>query len=173
MSGLRLVAAAPTPAQRRAEFGGDHDLDEGGAQRGPRPAAVRPGRRWVCGPSRAARADRGRAGRRPSIAPALADAGYGAWTGRTLEQVDPLPWLTDPHFAPPGGESLAAVRARAGAWLDGQAGRDLVAVAHTTVVRALLAHALGLSATGIWQVEVAPLAVLRLTHRAGRWHLHL
>jgi broad specificity phosphatase PhoE len=63
------------------------------------------------------------------------------------------------------------VRQRAGAWLDAQAGRNLAAVAHSTVVRAAVAHALQLPADGIWAIEVAPLAVIRLTHRAGRWHL--
>jgi broad specificity phosphatase PhoE len=98
---------------------------------------------------------------------------YGDWTGHTLDQIDPTLWLTDPTFAPPGGESLIAARQRAGAWLDTQAGQTLIAVAHTTIVRAALAHALDLPPDGIWRLDIAPLTALRLTHRAGRWHLHL
>jgi len=174
VTGLLLVAAALTPAQRRAEFGGDHDLDEGGlhAAQAQKPAFTRTGT-WVAGPSNAARQTATALGGTPVIAPELADVDYGDWTGRTLDQVDPTPWLTDPRFAPPGGESLAVVRHRAGTWLDAQAGRTLIAVAHATVVRAALAHALDLPADGIWRLDIAPLAALPLTHRAGRWHLRL
>ncbi len=180
MSGLRLVAAAPTPALRRAGFGGDDDLDPGGraAAAALRPAFTR-APAWVCGPSRAARQTTAALGGRPAVAAGLADVDHGTWTGRTLDQVaadDPAAlhtWLTDPAAAPHGGESLTAVRTRAGAWLDAQAGRTLVAVAHPAVVRCALAHALRLPATGMWQLDVAPLAVAHLTHRAGHWHLHL
>ena len=108
----------------------------------------------------------------------LADPDYGRWDGLTLDDVagtDPEglgAWLTDPQAAPHGGESLAAVRLRVGAWLDLQAGRDLVVVAHPVLVRAALVHALGLPDAAVWQLDVAPLSVTRLTHRAGRWHVH-
>jgi broad specificity phosphatase PhoE len=171
---LRLVAAALTPAQRRAEFGGDHDLDGGGRRAAETlaPFFARTGP-WAAGPSKAARQTAAALGGTPVIAAELADVDYGDWTGRTLDQIDPAAWLTDPDFTPPGGESLAALRRRAGTWLDAQAGRTLVAVAHTTVVRAALAHALDLPADGIWRLDIAPLAALDLTHRAGRWHLRL
>jgi broad specificity phosphatase PhoE len=180
VTGLRLVAAAPTPALRRARFGGDDDLDDDGrnAALALRPTLPRTGV-WVSGPSRAARQTARALGGEPADAPGLADIDHGTWTGRTpddLAAADPAAlhaWLTDPGFAPPGGESLAAARRRAGAWLDAHAGRTLVAVAHPAVVRCALAHALHLPAAAVWQLDVAPLAVLHLTHRAGRWHLHL
>ena len=174
MTALLLVAAALTPAQRRAEFGGDHDLDEGGHRAAScmAPAFAR-ARTWTAAPSKAARQTATALGGTPTIAPELADVDYGDWTGHTLDQVDIAPWLTDPGFTPPGGESLTDVRTRAGAWLDAQAGHTLVAVAHATVVRAALAHALGLPPDGIWRLDIAPLTALPLTHRAGRWHLRL
>ena len=60
MSGLRLLAAAPTAALRRAVFGGDDDLDEGGQRAalalseadGPDLGGRADG--WVCAPSQAA-----------------------------------------------------------------------------------------------------------------------
>lgn len=183
MSGLRLVAAGHTGALRRAVFGGDDDLDAGG--RNAARAVHLPGRagRWVCAPTRAARSTvRALAGPDPAEEPRLveeprlADPDYGTWVGRTLGDLDPVSlsaWLTDPAAAPHGGEPLAAVTARAGSWLDEQTGRDLVAVAHPVVVRAVLAHALGLPSGGIWRLDVAPLAVCRLAHRSGRWHLFL
>ena len=170
MSALRLVAAAHTPALRRAVFGGDDDLYEGG-RNAARARRGLPGP-WVCAPSRAARQTvHELGGSDPVIAAQLADADYGTWTGRGLTEVALGDWLTDPHAAPHGGESLAAAGARAGRWLDGQAGRAVTAVAHPTVVRALLAYALGLSPDGLWRFDVAPLSVSRLTCRAGRWHL--
>lgn len=180
MSGLRLVAAALTPDQRRARFGGDQDLDAGGvnaalAVRRCLPRAAH----WVAAPSKAATQTAAALGGDPTPVPALADVNYGSWTGFTLEQVagsepDRLQdWLTDPGAAPIGGESLSAVRTRVGVWLDAHAGARLVAVAHATVIRAALAHALRLPADGMWQLDVAPLTIVRLTHRAGRWHLHL
>ena len=172
MSGLRLVAAAPTPALRRAVFGGDDDLDEGG--RNAALAAPRLPGPWVCAPTRAARQTvAALGGSDPAQTPALSDPDYGTWTGRALTDVQPGDWLTDPAAAPHGGEPLTAVISRAGRWLDGQQGRTVTAVAHPTVVRAALCHALGLPADRIWRLDVTPLAVCRLAHRADRWHLRL
>ncbi|MGK5681565.1 histidine phosphatase family protein [Actinoplanes sp. URMC 104] len=172
MSRLRVVAAAHTPSLRRAVFGGDDDLDEGGRNAAlalcPFPTAGP----WVCAPSAAAAQTASALGATSfAVAAELADIDYGAWTGRGLADVDLADWLTSPDATPHGGESLTAVTARAGRWLDAQAGRTLTAVAHPAVVRALLASALGLPADGIWRLDVAPLSVSWLTHRAGRWHL--
>jgi broad specificity phosphatase PhoE len=172
VSGLRLIAAGHTPALRRAVFGGDDDLDEGGRNAAlALPPLPDP---WVCAPTRAARQTAAALGAVDVTEdPRLSDPDYGSWTGRAITDVMLGDWLTDPSAAPHGGESLTAVRARAGAWLDDQAGRPLTAVAHPTVVRAVLCHALDLPADGIWRLDVAPLAVCRLTHRASRWHLSL
>ena len=170
MSGLLLVAAAHTPGLRRAVFGGDDDLDEAGRNA----ARARPGLTgpWVCAPSRAAaQTVHELGGTDPLVAPELADVDYGTWTGRGLGDVELGDWLSDPHAAPHGGESLAAAGRRAGRWLDAHTGRQVTAVAHPTLVRALLAYALGLGPDGLWRFDVAPLSVSRLTHRAGRWHL--
>jgi broad specificity phosphatase PhoE len=177
VNGIVVVAAAPTPALRRAQFGGDHDLDVGGANAAHALRGAIPGHHWLAAPTRAATSTARALGHYPHPEPALTDPDYGAWTGRTLDDLDPAlqhAWLTDPTTTPPGGESLTAVIHRAGAWLDTHTGsRDTVAVAHPTVVRAALTHALGLPPAGIWQLDVAPLSATRLHHRAGRWHLHL
>lgn len=171
MSGLRIVAAAHTPSLRRAMFGGDDDLDEGG-RNAALARSLSPAPSWVCAPSRAAAQTAQALGATTiTVAPELADVDYGTWTGRRLDQVDPGDWLTSPDAAPHGGEPLTAVTTRAGHWLDRQAGTSVTAVAHPTVVRALLAYALGLPPDGVWRLDVAPLSVSRLTHRAGRWHL--
>ncbi|GAB1691824.1 histidine phosphatase family protein [Krasilnikovia sp. M28-CT-15] len=182
MSGVRLLACAPTPALRAAVFGGDGEPDEAGLRATQSLAGQRgltadvP---WLCGGSVAATATARALGRAATAVPALADPDFGRWSGATLETVaarDPAAvqaWLTDPGAAPHGGESLAAVAARVGAWLHGPAQGPVVAVAHPVVVRAAVACALGLPAAALWRLDVAPLALVRLTCRAGRWHLHL
>ncbi|MFI7545481.1 histidine phosphatase family protein [Actinoplanes sp. NPDC049599] len=189
MSGLRLLAAATTPALRRAVFGGDDDLDEGGLRAAlalsdpDGPDLGGRADRWVCAPSQAALQTARALGHDdpghddPVVERALADPGYGSWTGLGLGDVagrDPeglQAWLTDPGAAAHGGESLTAVRKRVGAWLDTQAGQRTVAVAHPVVIRAALTHALGLPDAAVWQLDVAPLSLIRLTHRTGRWHV--
>lgn len=184
MSGLRLLAAAATPALRRAVFGGDDDLDEGGLRAAlalSDPAGPDLGGRadsWICAPSQAAlQTARALGHDNPKVEHALADPGYGTWAGLGLGDVagtDPeglQAWLTDPATAPHGGESLAALRTRVGAWLETQVDQRVLAVAHPVVVRAALTHALGLPDAAVWQLDVAPLSLTRLTHRAGRWHV--
>lgn len=109
---------------------------------------------------------------------ALAEADFGRWAGRTLADVaagapdDVTAWMTSPDAAPHGGESLAALVARVGAWLDAQAhaepGRVLV-VTHGGVVKAALVHALGAPLEAFWRLDVAPLGVTELHAHDGRW----
>jgi broad specificity phosphatase PhoE len=171
VNGLRLVAAGPTPSLRRALFGGDDDLDQGGRSAARTMQIAGP---WVCAPSKAAQQtvlELG--GTNALLEPALSDPDYGTWTGRALSEVDATTWLTDPDAAPHGGESLSAVRARTGAWLDRHTTATLTVVAHTTILRALLAYALKMPPDGIWSLEVAPLSVSHVTYRADRWHLSI
>ncbi|MFJ4775388.1 histidine phosphatase family protein [Streptomyces sp. NPDC088762] len=101
----------------------------------------------------------------------------GEWAGRTLDEVaaaDPAAvhaWLTDPHYAPPGGESVAALIARVGAELDGLAAATHRAEVEQAVVRAAVVHALELPAATFWRLDVRPESVTTLTGRAGRWNL--
>lgn len=114
--------------------------------------------------------------------PGLAQCDFGAWTGRTLDEVladDPdavTAWLSDPEANPHGGETLAALVARIGTWLDGLTTAiptvpGLLAIADHTVVRAALAHALGAGAQTIWRFDVAPLTRAELAGEPGRWSL--
>jgi broad specificity phosphatase PhoE len=178
VSGLRLLATAPTPALRAARFGGDDDLDEGGRAAALALPPLGRGDLWVCAPSRAARETAQALGHSAIVEPSLTDADFGTWTGLSLDEValaDPKglrEWLTDPASVPHGGESLAAVRDRAGGWLDAMAHQRAVVVVHPLLVRAALAHALRVPPEALWSIEVAPLALVRLTNRSGRWHVH-
>jgi broad specificity phosphatase PhoE len=187
-----LVTAAPTAGLRRAVFGGDDDLDEGGLRAalvlaggpdGTGPLGRAAGRRVdvLSSPARCAVQTARAAGREPVIDTALADCGYGRWDGLALaDVVDMEPdavhaWLGDPAAAPHGGESFRDVVTRVGRWLDVLAGeqRSIVAFTHATVVRAALVHALHVPPAAFRQLDVAPLSLTRLRARGGRWTLHL
>lgn len=101
-------------------------------------------------------------GRAPAIEPALREMNWGLWEGQRRTDL-----LADPHsdyrpiedwgwhYAPPGGESPADVRARVLPWAKELTG-DVVAVCHIGVMRVLLACAHG------WDFDgPAPFAVKR------------
>ncbi|MET8230664.1 histidine phosphatase family protein [Micromonospora sp. NPDC005298] len=183
---LRLVAHGHTAAQRRARFGGTDDgLDEGGlrAALAQAPAEGRRGRTRVCvsSPALAALQTAEALGLAPTVEVALSDCDHGHWTGRSLDEIaaeEPRAlreWLSAPDAAPHGGESVAALRSRVGHWLDGQRGRGrrITAVTHPLVIRVAVVHALGLPLATYRQVDVEPLAIVRLTDHGSRWHLRL
>ncbi|GLF97856.1 histidine phosphatase family protein [Streptomyces yaizuensis] len=180
---LALITPATTAALREARFEADVPLDAAG-ERAARAAAAGLPRadRAVCGPSRRCRETAAALGLRVSGAPtaaALADWDLGRWRGRTLAEVSGAEpdavgqWLGDPAAAPHGGESLTALLARVGAWLDGltPGGGALLAVVDPAVARALLTHALDLPPALFWRLDTAPLTLTELSARSGRWNL--
>ncbi|MEU8423206.1 histidine phosphatase family protein [Micromonospora sp. NPDC048835] len=187
---LRLVAHGHTAALRGARFGGaDDGLDEGGLRAALAPASSDAHRRGPLGvhdtclssPALAARQTADALGLLPTIVTALADCDYGTWAGLSLEEIAHTQpqalhdWLSAPESAPHGGESVTAVRERVGRWLDEQhrAGGRIVAVTHPLVIRVAVVHALGLPVATYRQVDVEPLAIVRLTSQGARWHLRL
>jgi broad specificity phosphatase PhoE len=115
----------------------------------------------------------------PTVEAALADGDYAAWAGRSLADVGAREpealrqWFEDPEAAPHGGESLAALRDRVGGWLDDRLapGVRTVAVTHPMVVRVAVVHALRLPTAALTRLDVAPLAVVRLSRHGSRWQL--
>ena len=118
-SRLLIIAHAETPGSREMVFG-DTSL----------PVATEPRwdirvERWVSAPDPACRATAEQIGSAVTIADDLAGGDFGRWTGRTLADVGTAEpeavatWLSDPYAAPHGGESLAAMVARVGTYLDG------------------------------------------------------
>jgi broad specificity phosphatase PhoE len=110
---------------------------------------------------------------------ALCDCDYGAWKGRTFEDVlarDPRAveaWLSDPSAAPHGGESLLSLTQRIAQWLDGEKAMDRrsILVTHPSIVRAAIVHAIDAPPKSFWRIDVAPLSVTRLSGTDGRWNL--
>ncbi|WP_146617958.1 histidine phosphatase family protein, partial [Rhodoplanes serenus] len=81
-------------------------------------------------------------------------------------------WRSGPDAAPEGGESLRALLARVGAWLDARmSARKLLAVTHPAVVRAAVVHVLAAPPSSFWQVDAGPLALVDLRHDGRRWAL--
>lgn len=100
----------------------------------------------------------------PGTAEQWAEAHFGAWEGRTVEQVlqqEPGAWETmvsDPRNAPPGGESLVDVRARVlQHWAElVLPGRTTVVVTHLTPIRVVVAEALATGHEAFARVLVLP-----------------
>ncbi|MFJ9692356.1 histidine phosphatase family protein [Kitasatospora sp. NPDC101183] len=176
-----FIAPAISADLREARFGGDAP---------PEPSALATARTAAGTLAPVARAWTAPAGRCLRTAEALglddataaeelADLDTGRWRGLRLDEVaaaEPgalAAWLADPEAAPHGGESVTALCARVGAWLDARApegGRTAV-VAEPAVVRAAVVHALGLPAAAFWRLDVRPLSATELSGRAGRWNL--
>ncbi|MEK8106021.1 histidine phosphatase family protein [Micromonospora sp. M12] len=186
---LRLVAHGHTAALRRARFGGTDGLDEGGLRAALAQAHAGPDSRGHLGvhdvcrssPAAAAIQTADALGLLPTTESALADCDYGGWAGRSIEETAVAQpqalheWLSTPDAAPHGGESVVVVRGRVGRWLDEQraSGQRIVAVTHPLVIRVAIVHALDLPMTAYRQVDVEPLAVVRLTSQGARWQLRL
>lgn len=128
-----------------------------------------------CSPALGARETAVAMGLTASVEPALADIDHGVWSGLAFADIDEsqmLVWLGDPTQGAPGGESMAAVQARVGGWLDdiARASGAICAITHATTIRAALAHALGLPLAATLAIDLAPLSRTLLSFN-GRWRL--
>jgi broad specificity phosphatase PhoE len=176
---LLLVRHAPTSATRAAGFPLDEPLDARGRADAAALAGALPARcEALSSPALRCLQTAEAAGvASPRVVAALAECDFGAWGGRTLEDVHAqapdavAAWMTDPAARPHGGESLATLAARVGAWLDGEAATDgwAVAFTHGGVVKAAVAHALGAPLEAFWRIDVAPLTITELHAHDRRW----
>jgi broad specificity phosphatase PhoE len=111
--------------------------------------------------------------------PLLRDCDFSRWTGRSLAEVqaespeEVAAWLQNPRAAPHGGESFADVMTRVGRWMDGLlAGHgSILAISHAMIIRAAIAHALGVGPETFRHIDIAPLTRARLSGGGGRWTL--
>jgi broad specificity phosphatase PhoE len=175
-----LICHGSTKAVRAARFPADEALDELGLKNIKALADALPdaGRCWTS-PERRTQQTARALGLNAQIEPLLRDCDYGAWVGRTFDDVyanEPdaaSAWLRDPTAAPHGGESIAAVMRRVGQWLaDEQARRQrTIVVTHPAVIRAAIVHAIEAAPQSFWRIDVAPLSVTRLNGLGGRWNL--
>ena len=177
---LDLLAHGSTPAIRAARFPDDEGLE---------PSAVgaleklkgrlRPYASVLTAPARAARETAVALGFNAEVEMALRDCDYGRWRGLASKDVaerEPdafADWLGNPASAPHGGESIAALIERVGAWLTQSLAHEnaTLAVTHASVVRAAIVNALGAGSSAFARIDVAPLSLARLSGHAGRWNL--
>ena len=132
----------------------------------------------ICSPARAARETARAMGADARPDPALADMDQAQWTGRPFEEVaasQPKPfstWLANPTAGVPGGETMEAARMRIGRWLDDRAPADVAvaAITHPMIIRAAVAHALGLRLSATLAIDIAPLSRTILSFRK-KWRL--
>jgi alpha-ribazole phosphatase len=101
---------------------------------------------------------------------------FGAWEGRpwsAIDRADSDPWAADPeHRAPPGGETLAALRTRVHAAMDALAAAPaarVLVVAHAGPIRVALARARGSAAIEAMAHPLAFGGLTRLRHDGHRW----
>lgn len=100
---------------------------------------------------------------------------YGSLDGERLVDVDPSlwqRWLTDPTFAPEGGESLADLGRRMEGLLEelfatkGEGARrrdgDVVVVSHVSPIKAAVAWALGADELVAWRLRLSTGSVTRI-----------
>lgn len=94
----------------------------------------------------------------------LVEIDYGTWDTRPLRDIDPADWAAwraDPDFAPPGGESLVAVTARATDFAAAALGIDAttIAVSHVSPIKAIVAWALGAGVAATWRMHLGVAAI--------------
>jgi broad specificity phosphatase PhoE len=177
---LDLLAHGASAATRAARFPDDEALEASAvgtieALRG----TLRPYAQVLTAPARAARETAAALGFEAEVEMALRDCDYGRWRGLASKDVaerEPdafAAWLGDPTAAPHGGESIAALIERVGVWLTQSLAREsaTLAITHAAVVRAAIVNALGAGSSAFARIDVAPLALARLSGHAGRWNL--
>ncbi|MFC8347427.1 histidine phosphatase family protein [Streptomyces sp. NPDC057280] len=181
-SRVMLISPAISEALREARFDDGWPLDASGLRGAKAAAGTLPTAHRVCSsPTVRCRETAGALGLDALDAPELAALDTGRWRGSTLAEVGAAEpealtrWLSDPEATPHGGESVAALCARVGAWLDALAAETgwTIAVAEPEIVRAALVHALGVPGPAFWRTDVPPLTAVELSGRAGRWNVRM
>lgn len=177
---LTLICHASTLAVRNAFFPMDEPLDPQGRAKASALAADmrRVDAGWTS-PALRARQTANALGLNATIEPALRDIDFGAWSGRSLTEIeatDPAAvasWTNDCSAAPHGGESILDLLHRVAPWFDtvGKAAGRVAAVTHPAVIRTAIILALDSKPDSFWRIDVAPLCRVCLRGNSGRWTL--
>lgn len=106
----------------------------------------------------------------------LDELDFGDWSGRSFVELADDPQWHDWNGAranatAPGGESMAKAQSRAWGHIEqvavGRAGQTIVMVTHCDIIRAVVAHVLGLSLDHILRFDIDPASISRLA--VGPW----
>ena len=111
----------------------------------------------------------------PIVDSRLVELDYGEWDLKPLSDISPQQWgqwRQNPHFRPPGGETLVELFDRVGELLDEVAGGRLeaadraldhddtiVLVTHVSPIKIAMAWALGIGVEVSWRSQVAQASV--------------
>jgi broad specificity phosphatase PhoE len=174
---LLLARHASTEATRRRAFPADEPLDDDGRAAAAVLAGVAPGAEVLCSPALRCRQTAAAAGLEARIDPQLAECDFGAWAGRTGDEIerdrpgDVGRWILDPEARPGGGESLVQFGARVAGWLRSQrvADGDALVITHGGVIRAAATHALRSPLGTIFNLQVDPLSITELRAECDGW----
>lgn len=115
----------------------------------------------------------GRHGLPVQIEPRLKEIGFGAWEGKTVDELEAAEpgclwrFYNDPlNQTPPGAETLAAFRDRiVAAWDDllvQHAGKHLLLVGHAGMMRMILRNVLQMPLESMFRIQVANAAISRI-----------
>jgi broad specificity phosphatase PhoE len=177
---LSLVCHGLTAGQRAGRFPADEPLQAGAFEAAALVAArFRSAPHVWSSPALCARETAAALGFKAAVEPALRECDYGRWQGaRIAELMENEPenlalWTTDLSVAPHGGEPLAGLLSRVGAWLAQRldAGGHSVVIAHASVIRAAVLHVLDAPREAFWRIDVEPLSVTEMTSDGKRWQL--
>jgi probable phosphoglycerate mutase len=99
----------------------------------------------------------------------LIELDYGEWDGKPMREIPYEAWAAwhaDASFRPPGGESLAEVTARIGAFTNDVLGDDLVvAVSHVSPIKAAVCFALDVDEAVSWRMFLDLASITRVGRR--------
>jgi broad specificity phosphatase PhoE len=172
MAVLILVRHGQTDANARRLLLGrlDVELNELGRRQAAAMAAALPRPdRVISSPLRRATETAAAFGRPVDVDDRWIELDYGDLDGRPLSALDDdgwRAWRADTAYAPPGGESLAALGLRVRSACDELAGEaaagDVVVVSHVSPIKAAVAWALGVGDEIAWRMYIADGAVARI-----------
>lgn len=101
--------------------------------------------------------------------PGFAEIEFGEWEGLTFAEVgqrypaEMKAWMGATEVAPPGGESFDSAQVRVldglARVLEAHAGETVVVTSHVSPIKLIVAHALGASISGVFNMELSPASV--------------
>jgi alpha-ribazole phosphatase len=132
----------------------------------------------VCSPMRRAQQTARRLGLDVASEPDFAEQDFGDWTGRRHDDLEAELgdayrdfWKAGAGSRPPGGESFVDQIERTKSGLARLPAGDVVLVAHSGTVRAVLAIALDLAPDNALRFVIDPLSLTRIDRLTGGWRV--
>ena len=176
---LWLIRHAPVDGPRGVIHGPDAPADlSDAAAFAPLKARLPPNAFAVCSPARRTFETAVTLGLDPVKESAFAEQDFGVWTGRRHDDLVAEPgeayqafWKSPAGNRPPGGESFVDQIARARAGLASLPAGDVVLVAHSGTIRAVLATALDLAPDAALRFVIDPLSLTRIDRVEAGWRV--